>query len=107
MTVVMHVPDDMMVRPGMAADVFIDVKTNDHENKGFLIPLTAVFSDTSGTPSVWKIDPKNMTIQKTAVKQGDLYGDLIRIESELDEGDLIVTAGARFLREGQQVLLMK
>ncbi len=107
LTVVMNIPDDMTVRPGMAADVFVDVKTSDRESQGFLIPLAAVFSDPAGTPSVWKIDPEKMTIHKTSVKQGELYGDLIRIESELDEGDMIVTAGARFLREGQHVRLMK
>ena len=107
LTVIMTLPDIMAVRPGMAADVFVDMKMNGNEKKGFLIPLSAVFSDASGEPSVWRIDPDTMRVQKTAVKQGDLYGDLIRIESALGEGDLIVTAGARFLREDQIVRLMK
>ena len=68
------------------------------------LPLSAVVSRDS-KPKVWKVDG-NGNVHATAVTMAGLEGNMVRVASGLDNGDIVVTAGANLLREGEKVKLL-
>ncbi|MEW6562962.1 MAG: efflux RND transporter periplasmic adaptor subunit [Pseudomonadota bacterium] len=68
------------------------------------LPLAAVFSR-DGKAKVWKVDSAK-TVHAVLVQTGQMEENRIRILAGLQDGDVVVTAGANLLREGQQVRLM-
>ena len=105
-TAYLHLPDDVEVQPGMAATLSIQLKKSGQAVAGFLLPAGAVFVDVDGQSCVWRIDAKTMCVIKTRVRTGALSGNSIRILSGLKAGERVVTAGARFLQDGEQVRLL-
>jgi multidrug efflux pump subunit AcrA (membrane-fusion protein) len=107
LTVVLHVPEGTTVEPGMAANLTITLAHRQQQAEGYLLPAGALFGEAGGDSCVWRLDPKTMTVVKTPVTIGALSGDRVQIRSGLDALDQVVTAGARFLREGQEVRIYK
>ena len=68
------------------------------------LPLSAVTSRDKN-PSVWKVDAAG-TIHATPVSISGLQGNAVRIATGLSNGDIVVTAGANLLREGEKVRLL-
>jgi len=106
LTVILHLPDDIDAQPGMAATVSVSINSAEQPTKGFILPLGAVFADSEGQSCVWRIDPESMTVIRTQVQTGTLSRDTIQIVAGLDSGDRVVTAGARFLRNGQPIRIL-
>lgn len=106
-TMTMAYPEGLTVLPGMAVTVTVDVTPKailDHkEDEGFSVPSDAVFSDGSAT-YLWLF--ADGVAKKVPVVLGDLEGDRISVQGELSPGDVVITAGVHFLREGQKVRLM-
>lgn len=67
----------------------------------FVIPTSAVVED-KGAEYVWTVDRPSLTVHRQAVTT-TRYGRQALVEEGLSSNDLIVTAGAPSLREGQQV----
>lgn len=105
MTVILGIPENFNVEPGMAANVYIDLKEGE-QARDFVLPTIAVFADSKGQSCVWRIDTQTMRVVRTNVTTGNLIGESIQVLSGLNPGDKIVTAGARFLRDNQQVRLL-
>lgn len=107
MTVTLRVPEKVIVEPGMAATVTVSLKDpGGGPNTGFFLPPGAVFADTEGHSCVWKIDQQTMSVTRTRVTIGDFREDSIHILSGITAGDQVVTAGARFLRDNQEVRIL-
>lgn len=70
------------------------------------LPLSAVASR-NGKPQVWKLDAARSTVHAVDVRTGALDGDGILIEAGVAPGDVVVSAGANLLREGQQVRALR
>ena len=70
------------------------------------LPLSAVASR-NGKPQVWKVDAASSTVHAVDVRTGALDGDGILIESGIAPGDIVVSAGANLLREGQPVRALR
>ena len=68
------------------------------------VPVTALRIDGQQT-SVWIADAATGTVTSVAVTVGSQTASLANIASGLSEGDVVVTAGANSLTEGQSVLL--
>lgn len=106
-TFIMATPDNLNVRPGMNATLYvISPDATDASSGGFMIPASAVFSDPAGIPRVWHIDPATNRVAPVQVGVGELSGDSIAITSGLSEGDRVATSAANALREGIQVRSM-
>ena len=103
LTVVLKVPEGTAVEPGMAASLELAIAEEGQAGTGYALPVSALFGEPDGTSCVWRLDKDSMTVVKTPVTLGSLSGDRVRIVGGLDAGDQVVTAGARFLREGQEV----
>ncbi len=96
-------PSDVNVLPGMT--VAVTLQLPDFGSQGgdfFRIPVSAVFSDEKGNAFVWLVD-KNNTIHKHPVKTGGLVDNDLKIQTGLKPGQMIVSAGVHYLREGQQI----
>ncbi|TSA41687.1 MAG: efflux RND transporter periplasmic adaptor subunit [Betaproteobacteria bacterium] len=66
------------------------------------LPLAAVVSR-DGTARVWKLDQATSTVHAATVTSAGVSGDDWLVSGGLAPGELVVTAGANLLREGQQV----
>jgi RND family efflux transporter MFP subunit len=75
---------------------------------GLLVPLTAFLVGAEKTHFVFVYDEKSSTVKKTQIKALNLReNDVIAEPGALKAGDIIATAGAAFLSDGQKVNLMK
>ena len=90
----------------MAASVMIAL-SDGNARAGLPVPARSVFYDAEGKPCVWRIDPDRMTVVKQVVDTGAVDGNRIFLTEGMDPGMRIVTAGARFLREGQKIRLLQ
>jgi RND family efflux transporter MFP subunit len=107
-TCIMDAPEDVNIRPGMSATVQVEFTAGAGGAEGeWLIPADAVLADDSGSPTVWKVDPVNMTVRSVKIETGGLRGGRIVVSSGLAAGDRIVTAGVRLLQEGQKIRLLE
>lgn len=94
-------PEDFMVFAGMTAE--IEISGVNQGRPGFLVPVTAIFSDEERHSNVWVLDEGSDHVRKVAVELGEPSDDGILVVSGLAPGDRIVTAGTHFLSEDQRV----
>ncbi len=106
LTAVLNIPLGLDIKPGMTATLYIEYSLNKKETKGYALPVTALFSDLEGNSCAWKVN-SDMTISQLKLKTGPIRDEKIIVHSGLLSGDRIVTAGARFLMDGQIVRLME
>jgi len=88
--------DDAM-QLGMSATV----RMQSGDDMEIRLPLAAVVSR-DGSPGVWKLGSDGI-VHRVAVTVAGVEGDELRISAGLNPGDLVVTAGANLLREGEKV----
>jgi RND family efflux transporter MFP subunit len=69
------------------------------------LPLQALLVD-DGATHAWRYDPTTATVRRTRVRVGNVAGNEIVIADGLHSGDIVVTAGAHQLQEGQKVKLL-
>lgn len=105
-TVTLNEKMDMDIFPGMAAEVIFHIQKQDRQN-GFTVPVHALNGGNNGESSLWVVDMATMTVQKREVKHILLSGNSVIIEDGINAGERIVTAGAAFLKPGQQIRFMK
>ncbi|MBQ8091025.1 MAG: efflux RND transporter periplasmic adaptor subunit [Pyramidobacter sp.] len=104
-TVTMPQPEGARVLPGMAVSVAVDYGGSRKQETTFLVPQSAILGDVV-MRSVWRC--KDGSVESIPVAVLAAHGNSVEISAPLlNEGDVIVTAGVHFLREGQKVRLMK
>jgi multidrug efflux system membrane fusion protein len=89
------------MRLGMTASVAMRVGD---QAAPVVVPLTAV-TESDGRPVVFVADPTTKAVRKTPVVVGAVVEDGVRIAEGLHVGELVVTAGVQFLRDGMRVRL--
>ena len=106
-------PSEADLRPGMTASVtfnfagYLDGKT------AYLIPLSAIAIDAGLNENrashgdkpgklapVFLFDPETKKVVTRKVRVGDLRGNQVEVFEGLEPGDLVVSAGLPFIREG-------
>jgi len=90
-----------IMRLGMTASVALRI---DDEAAAVVVPVAAL-TESDGSPVVFVVEPANKTVRKAAVTAAGIAEDGVRITSGLSPGDLVVIAGAQFLRDGMRVRL--
>jgi membrane fusion protein, multidrug efflux system len=95
-------PEEANILPGMSAsfvphDDVVEVRT------AYLLPVEALQAMSDGSSFVWVLDPERSTAQRRPVRIGGLSGPSVQVLEGLSEGDRVVTAGAAYLAEGEQV----
>lgn len=105
-------PDDQNILPGMTGTVLLRraIQSTGGESGDVpvrMVPVEALTTH-SGASTVWRLDPKTMTVSPVAVEVSSIQGGAALIRSEaLAQGDEIVASGARFLAEGTPVRRME
>ena len=90
-----------MPAPGMTAMVTIQHKTD--ETALMYIPFSAMF-ETGGVSSVWVYDSVTQTVETRAITaKGILRDEKLIVSNGLREGEIVITAGVRALRQGEKV----
>src|SRR5262249_33915854 len=100
--VAMKAPSDVSLLPGMSATVTLSYRRASILGNRTLVPIAAVFKDSTGEQVAWVIGP-DQTVQRRPVKLGAAAGGDVEIVDGLQPGDRIAVAGVRFLREGMKV----
>ena len=97
---------NLAVKPNLMAKL----KVNDYTNeKSILIPQNLISENASGDQYVYVIsnDGGKMIAHKTIISTGLQQNDYVEVTSGLKEGDLIVEEGARTVKDGQEVKIIK
>jgi membrane fusion protein, multidrug efflux system len=89
------------MRLGMTATVAIRING---EGAAITVPLTAL-TEAEGTPVVFVVDRAEKTVRRTPVTVAGTASEGIRVTGGLSPGDMVVTAGVQFLRDGMRVRL--
>lgn len=108
-TATMPRQNDLRILPGMSVTVEVDFSGGEKitdNNGAYSVPSTAILNE-AGNNYVWRFMAG--TVSRVPVKVGQIHsGGYVDVEGEsLSGGDVIVTAGVYFLREGQKVWLME
>jgi RND family efflux transporter MFP subunit len=89
------------MRLGMTATVTIRI---DGDGPAMVVPLTAL-TEAEGTPVVFVVDVERKTVRRTPVTVAGTADEGVRVSGGLNPGDMVVTAGVQFLRDGMRVRL--
>lgn len=105
-TFLMEPPKGLNILPGMTANVVADLGAVKSQESKHYLPVSAVTADAGLEPFVWVIDAQAMTVSKQQVQVGRMSGWNIEIDSGIEPGSRVVTAGVGYLAEGMKVRLM-
>lgn len=106
---------DPILKAGMAVEVAIDFPLP--AQQGYPLPLSALIKDgQSGSPGgnggparagVFVYNPDSSTVGRREVTFGGIRENMIVVTDGLQPGDLVASAGVSFLKEGQEVKLLR
>jgi RND family efflux transporter MFP subunit len=99
---VMQPPSKYNILSGMTADVEVILAKNTQIDK-ILIPSTAVLGDKENKSFVWIYAKNSSSVLKREVSIGEMSGVAIEIQSGLQAGEIIVSAGVNYLFDGMVV----
>tara|TARA_R110002072_G_scaffold4663_3_gene32425 strand:+ start:36464 stop:37543 length:1080 start_codon:yes stop_codon:yes gene_type:complete len=88
--------------PGMTATVTVRSRAGSLP-PSITVPAAALDTRPDGSFRVWVYDPQTREVNSRAVIVGALGSSRVTVESGLQAGEQIVTAGAHLLREGMRV----
>jgi membrane fusion protein, multidrug efflux system len=91
------------MRIGMTAAVTFHVL---QERPAVIVPLAALAGE-HGKTMVFVADPQIQTVARREVESGRVTDDGVSVEAGLKPGDILVTAGVQFLKDGMKVRLPK
>ena len=97
------IPENVSVHPGMAVTLSVNTLSEEKKQGVYTVPAGSLYYDESGAPCLWKVDEDQMRVKKTPVIIGDITGTSVPVLKGIFEKDMIVIAGAQFLRENQKV----
>ena len=106
-TLIMDQPEDIKILPGMAGKASSTIASDEaKKSKNVILPETAVFSSGEDTKTyVWVIDLSSKKVKQREVTAGELLDSGINILNGVTPGEIVVTAGVHYLKEGQEVRL--
>jgi len=95
------------LRAGMVADVEFTFMPLREGQTAIRVPPQAVLEDPEGRQYVWVYDEATSKVNKKQVEVGEITQRGAEVKSGLEGGEIIATAGAPYLREGQKVTLQE
>ncbi len=110
-TLIMEQPEKFKILAGMAGKAKGDKKATaviaaEEGLVGIEIPITATFSDEARQSFVWVVDENSKQVSKRAIKVINLTENGAMVTG-LQPGEMIATAGASMLVDGQQVRILE
>ncbi len=108
-TLIMDQPEGLRILPGMAGKAWADkvsAELTKDTTGGPTVPVAATFTE-NGKSYVWVINEDSMTVTRQEVTLGRVTNDGVTTLGGLKGGELIVSAGAHSVVEGQQVRILE
>lgn len=102
-TAVMPRQSDINLLPGMAVTVEAGFSGGGDAKGGYIVPATAILSQGAEEHFLWRLTEGQVHRVPVTVGEPHNDGSLSVSGPDLEDGDVIVTAGVHFLREGQRV----
>jgi RND family efflux transporter MFP subunit len=105
-TLVMSQPDEGRILPGMSGRAWVSrLRTDPDGTDEFDLPASAVRQHAGEESFVWVVDPATGVVARRTVEVGRVTPAGVRVRG-IAPGDIVATAGAAFLRDGQRVRLL-
>jgi len=106
-TLIMDQPSDVTILPGMAGRASAHKVRREAAQESIIVPVGALVDADAGPDraSVWVVDAQAGTVSRRPVTIAGTANHGILIQSGLEAGEWVVTAGANSLVDGQQVRL--
>ncbi len=82
-TLTMPAPVDIVLLPGMTANITAHMQDAGIAPAVFMIPAQAAFADELGGQHAWVVDQNSMTVSKRKIRVGNLSGEHIQIQEGL------------------------
>lgn len=98
---------DKNIKPNLTARLRINDYTNEN---AILIPLSVISENAKGEQYVYTITDKSdsmATAKRAIIKTGKTQGDFIEVLNGLNNTDEIIKEGARSVKDGQQVKIIR
>lgn len=97
--------DKYKIAVGFSCRILIQVETGDKDRKATLVPLSSIVASEAGNEKyVFVFDQRTGKVQSRAIVDSGPHGtDQVIVSEGLTQGELVVTAGATRLVDGQQV----
>lgn len=106
MTLTIVQDESALIRPGMAAEVTINIATHDHD-RFFSVPVAAVGNDSNRQSFTWIADPETGSLTKKPVSiHGFSKGGKLEISGDISAGQWMVVAGVNSLTEDRKIRLL-
>ena len=98
-------PGRYPVSPGMSCT--ITMQSADPVPDAVSLPVSAIFAPAEGGTYVWIVTGDGHVVRRE-VTLGELYGrDRVVVDSGVEPGERVVTAGVYQLRQGERVRILK
>ena len=98
-------PARYRISPGMSCT--ITMQSPDPVPDAVSLPVSAIYAPAQGGTYVWVVGSDDH-VTRREVQPGELFGrDRVVIDSGIEPGERVVTAGVYQLREGEQVRILK
>ena len=98
---------DERVRPGMTAELSLVFPSADAQT-AYLLPVQAILPGIENNDRhIFVFDAESSTVRKREVQSSGVQGNQVIVTQGIAPGDVIVVAGVPFLRDGQEVKLLK
>ena len=97
---------DRKIKPNLTARLKINDYTNE---KAIMIPQAIINEDSNGNQYVYRVNTKGSSnmVEKVNIKTGKKNSESIEVLSGLSNGDQLVEEGARVVKNGQEVKVIK
>lgn len=92
--------------PNIKPNLTAKIKINDYTSKNaILVPLSVLSENQNGEQYVMIVEKSDdgLIAKRRTITTGKASGDFIEITAGLNEGDQVITAGARTVKEGQLI----
>ena len=99
--------ENKAIKPNLTAKLKINDYTNE---KAILIPQSIISENAEGKQYIYAITDKNDNLAKAKrviIETGKTQGDFIEVTSGLENGSEIIKEGARSVKDGQDVKIIK
>ncbi|TIH14751.1 efflux RND transporter periplasmic adaptor subunit [Marinifilum sp. JC120] len=103
-TLKMDNPDGLSIHPGMTAEVVASMPEN-KELKFVSVPISAVVGYPDQDKYVWVYEKG--AVKKRTVQVGRIVNANFEIHEGIKPGEQVVVSGAHYLRDGQEVKILK
>lgn len=94
-------------QPPLGATITVDWPITNNAPAGIRLPGTAIWRNQAGQSAVWLFEPETQTVKERPIEVERADGNDWVVQSGLQAGEQVVTAGVHVLQAGERVTVFK